>query len=310
MTFDSTNTTPIDQGVIEKPAKPKRPELSSLLFSRFADMIYKFSGIRFEENKNYFLASKLTNRCQALGLDSFESYWQYLNSPSGNMEYGFMIDEITINETFFYRHQPQMDAFREEILHPMVYLKKSKRQNRLRIWSSAASTGDEIYTIALMIKEAGLDKEIGIDLVGTDICTDAIRKAREGVYRKYAVRNIPQDQLDKYFDIDEDKANFTLSKDIRNMVTFHEINLMDKMRVGSLGHFDIVICRNILIYFDDASKERVVENIFNATNPEGLLILGHSENIYSLRHLFKQDKSRSAAIAYLRQPPGTPKYTV
>ncbi len=310
MTFDSTNTTPIDQGVIDKPARPKRPELSSLLFSRFADMIYKFSGIRFEENKNYFLASKLNNRCQALGLDSFESYWQYLNSPSGNMEYGFMIDEITINETFFYRHQPQMEAFREEVLQPMIYLKKSKRQTRLRIWSCAASTGDEIYTIALMIKEAGLDKQLTIELVGTDICTEAIRKARAGVYRKYAVRNIPPAQLATYFTTDEENSAYTLSQDVRNMVTFKEVNLMDKMRVGSLGHFDIVICRNILIYFDDASKEQVVENIYNATNADGLLVLGHSENIYSLRHLFKQDKSRSTAIAYLKQPPGTAKYTV
>ena len=296
------NTTPT--------ATSERPQLSDVMFKKFAEMIYSMSGIRFQENKAYFLSSKLLNRCSALGLDSFEAYFSYLESPNGRTEYGHLIDEITINETFFYRHLPQLQAFQQEVLMPLTFLKKSKRDTRLRIWSCAASTGDEIYTIALIIDSLGLKSDFTIELVGTDICHDALEKARAGVYRKYAVRNIPQNILTKHFTHDQTTDTYLLSDEIKSMCKFQECNLMDSTRTSAIGKFDIAICRNVLIYFDEESKEKVLQNIANNLTEDSTLMLGHSENIYSQRHIFKQDKARSASISYTKQPPGTKKHTV
>ncbi|MDD9912748.1 MAG: protein-glutamate O-methyltransferase CheR [Alphaproteobacteria bacterium] len=289
---------------------PARPQLGEVMFNKFSELIYEISGIRFQFNKAYFLSSKLLNRCNALGIDTFEAYYSYIMGASGRTEYGYLLDEITINETFFFRHQPQLDAFEKEILMPLVYMKKSHRQNKIRIWSCAASTGDEAYTTALMIKNLNLDDEFEFDIVGTDICHDALQKARAGVYKQYAVRNIPQNLLQKYFTQDPIANTYGLSDEIKKMVHFQEANLMDATRLAALGKFDIAFCRNVLIYFDEASKEKVLMNIYNAIADDGTLLLGHSENIYSQRHIFKQDKQRTAAIAYTKQPPGTPKHTV
>jgi chemotaxis protein methyltransferase CheR len=298
----SSNAKPTDA--------PARPQLSDVMFDKFADLIYSLSGIRFQANKSYFLSSKLYLRCQALGIDTFESYFTYLESPSGKTEYGYLVDEITINETFFYRHLPQLQAFQQEVLTPMTFLRKSQRQNRLRIWSCAASTGDEAYTTALMIKSMNLDADFTIEIVGTDICHEALQKAREAKYRQYAVRNIPENLLQKYFVEDTTSHTFQLSDEIRKMVRFQECNLMDSQRIATLGKFDLAFCRNVLIYFDEPSKEKALTNIYNALSEDGILMIGHSENIYSQRHLFKQDKTRQAAIAYTKQPAGTPKHTV
>lgn len=293
-----------------------RPQLSDALFQRFATLIYELSGMRFEPNKAYFLASKIDVRVQALGLKGFEAYLAYLDSPSGKSEYGFLIDEVTINETFFFRHEPQLQAFRDEILMPLVFARKAQRQLKFRIWSAASSTGDELYTIALMLKEMGLvGKDMQFELIGTDICHDALEKARNGVYRKYNIRNVPPAVLQQWFTHSAGEGgmgseSWALKPDIKQMCKFQEGNLMDSLRTGALGKFDIIFCRNVLIYFDEESKEKVVKNLAANLADDGFILLGHSENVYGQRHIIKPDKSHSSAIAYNKAPPGTPKYNV
>ena len=292
-----------------------RPQLSDALFTKFAALIYDLSGMRFEANKAYFIASKLDLRVQALGLKNFEAYLAYLESPSGRSEYGFLIDEITINETFFYRHEPQLQAFRDEVLMPMIFARKAQRQMRFRILSAAASTGDELYTLALMLKDAGLlGKDMTFELVGIDICHDALQKARAGVYRKYNIRNVPAAILQQNFDHAPGSGGgtetWTLKPEVKALCRFQEGNLMDGTRMAALGKFDIIFCRNVLIYFDEASKEKVVRNLSGILTDDGFVLLGHSENIYSQRHILRPDKTHTNAIAYSKAPPGTPKYNV
>ncbi|RYG61011.1 MAG: protein-glutamate O-methyltransferase CheR [Alphaproteobacteria bacterium] len=292
-----------------------RPQLSDPLFQKFAALIYDLSGMRFEANKAYFVASKIDIRVQALGLKNFEAYLAYLESPSGRAEYGFLIDEITINETFFFRHEPQLQAFRDEILMPMVAARRSQRQTRFRILSAAASTGDELYTIALMLKDLGyIGKDIQFELVGTDICHDALQKARAGVYRKYNIRNVPASMLATNFEHTVGNGigteSWSIKPEIKQLCRFQEGNLMDSLRLGALGKFDIIFCRNVLIYFDEESKEKVVRNLASMLADDGFILLGHSENVYSQRHILKPDKTHTNAIAYTKAPPGTPKYNV
>ncbi len=292
-----------------------RPQLSDSLFTKFAALIYELSGMRFEPNKAYFIASKLDIRVQALGLKNFEAYLSYLESPAGRAEYGFLVDEITINETFFFRHEPQLQAFRDEVLMPMVFARRAQRQMRFRILSAAASTGDELYTIALMLKDMGLTgKDMTFELIGTDICHDALNKARAGVYRKYNIRNVPPGLLQQNFDHTPGAGGgtetWTIKPDVKAMYRFQEGNLMDATRLSTLGKFDIIFCRNVLIYFDEASKEKVVRNLTGILVDDGYVLLGHSENVYSQRHILRPDKTHTNAIAYTKAPPGTPKFNV
>jgi chemotaxis protein methyltransferase CheR len=311
-------TSPVTPPVGTTPlggAIPNRPQMSDALFAKFANLVYELSGMRFEPNKAYFLVSKIDVRVQALGLKSFEAYMAYLEGPTGKAEYGFLIDEVTINETFFFRHEPQLQSFRDEVLMPLVFARRAQRQSRFRIWSAAASTGDELYTIALMLKDLGLvGKDLQFELVGTDICHDALEKARAGVYRKYNIRNVPPGLLQQYFVHDTSAGTnaetWTLKPDIKSMCRFQEGNLMDGGRTAALGKFDIIFCRNVLIYFDESSKEKVVRNMANNLADDGFILLGHSENVYGQRHILRPDKTHSAAIAYIKAPPGTPKYDV
>ena len=283
--------------------------LSDALFGRFADFIYDDAGIRFQPNKAYFLSSKLSVRANSLGMDSLEEYYNFLQTPAARgQEHKEMIDAITINETFFFRNEPQLAAFEKDILVPLVQKRRQEGQNKVRFWSCAASTGDEPYTLALQLKSretefAGMQFEI----VGTDICQQALRTATAGVYRQYAVRNIPHDLMQRYFHHDDSTKLYHLSDDIKRMVTLKHINLMDTASIRALGMFDIAICRNVLIYFDDKSKEQVLNNIYNVLKDDGKFVVGHSENIYSQRHIFQTDRENSASIAYVKAPPGTPK---
>lgn len=289
-------------------AAPSRPQLTDAMFQKFASLVYELSGMKFEPSKNYFLASKIDNRVQALGLKSFEAYLGYIESPSGRTEHGHLMDEVTINETFFYRHEPQLQAFRDAILQPMLFARRAARRMTFRILSAASSTGDELYTIALMLQDMGVvGKDITFDLIGTDISHDVVAKAKLGIYKKYNIRNVPAPLLQKYFKQDVSADTWTLAPEIRSMCKFQEGNLMDPTRCNALGKFDIIFCRNVLIYFDENGKEMVCKHLANMLADDGFVLMGHSENVYGQRHILRPDKTHMAAIAYTKAPPGTPK---
>ncbi len=287
-----------------------RPPLRREQFNRLADLIYDLAGIRFQENKAYFLASKINQRVEALGLQDYDDYWNFLNSVSGRTEYGHLMDAVTINETFFFRNQPQLEKLETDILQPMFTKARSDNRNTLRYWSCACSTGDEIYTLALQLLSMDGAQGLNHELVGTDINRDVVAIGRKANYRPYAVRNVPPALLQRYFAEDKVAQTFQLSDDVKKMVNLMEMNLLDGNRIKSMGKFDIIICRNVLIYFDDESKDKVMQNLYDVLNDDGVLILGHADDIYNQRHLFKLDRERSAVLAYQKQPPGTPKLNV
>lgn len=281
--------------------------MSDDLFNRFVDLVYQISGIRFTSAKAYFLSSKLDLRRKAFGLQTLEDYYRFLQQPHAKTtEYPLLLNEITINETFFYRNQPQLTAFETQILQPMIAEKRKNRDLSLRFLSAACSTGDEPYTFALQLESTGIARDFKVDIVGADISRRALDSAKAGVFSKYAIRNIPPPQLQRFFTPSENDTH-TINPDIRKKVTFTEGNLQDGTRLRTLGKFDIIFCRNVLIYFDEKSKEQVLMNLASLLNDTGYLLLGHSENIYSQRHIFKQVKEKMAALAYQKAPPGTPK---
>jgi len=287
-----------------------RPPLARGQFNRLADLIYDLAGIRFEENKAYFLASKIQQRITALSLAGYDAYLAHLNSPSGRMEYGHLMDAVTINETFFFRNQPQLERLEDEVLKPLFTKRRQENKSKMRYWSCACSTGDEIYTLALQLKSMADAQGLQHELIGSDINREVVATGRKGEYRTYAVRNVPPALLQRYFKEDPATQTFMLTDDIKSMVQLHEMNLLDSGRIKSMGPFDVIFCRNVLIYFDEESKERVVQNLYDALAEDGVLILGHADDIYGQRHLFKADRERQQVLAYLKQPPGTPKLNV
>lgn len=285
----------------------ERPSLTPSQFSRFADIIYKISGIRFQESKAYFLASKLDLRQKSLGLTTVDGYYDYLiGQAPRSKEFDLLLNEVTINETFFYRNQSQIDIFNNQILKEVMENKRKKADRKIRIWSAASSTGDEAYTIAIDFLEKGFHKEFNLEIVGTDISHKALEIAKNGVYKKYSIRNIPTHILTKYFNV-VDEYNYELKDEIKKYVTFKHCNLSDAIVCKSLNKFDITFCRNVLIYFDRESREKVLQNIYNNLNDDGYLLVGHSENLYAERHLFINCKDKLEALAYVKAPKGTEK---
>ena len=241
-------------------------------------------------------------------MNSFEEYYNYLQTPAAKVnEYPALMDAITINETFFFRNQPQLESVERNFMMPLITKYRQTGQRKFRIWSCASSTGDEAYTMALQILGMEGVKDFQFEIVGTDICRDAITKAKKAVYKKYAIRNIPPDMLQRYFDTSADGMDFTLKDEVKRMVSFQECNLLDDSRIRMLGKFDLAFCRNVLIYFDGDSKEKALMNIYNALSSDGYLVAGHSENLYSHRHIFQICKEDSQAHCYVKAPEGTEK---
>jgi len=276
--------------------------LSNELFDKFVDLIYGISGIKFTQTKSYFLTSKLELRRKALALKTLDDYYRFLQQPHAKTtEYPNLLSEVTINETFFFRNQPQLEAFEKDILIPIINEKRRNHDLSLRIWSAASSTGDEAFTTAMQLLAGSYAKDFRVEIVGTDISRRAIEAANKGVYGSYATRNIPPPLINRFF-TDLNNGTHEIKPELKQMVTFKEGNLQDSAQVRMLGKFDIVFCRNVLIYFDEDSKRKVLENIASTMKPTSYLLIGHSENLYPYRDIFKQDLDIVRALAYKIAP--------
>jgi len=286
-----------------------RASIESSLFKKYVDFIYDQTGIRFEESKNYFVASKVGRRCEVLGLADANAYFDYITTgPDRRTELPFFIDNITVHETFFFRNEPQLHAFERDILAPLVAAKRLSNDKKIRIWSAACSTGDEVYTTILQVLKNDW-ADITWEFVGTDISQQAVKDAEKAHYSRYAVRNIPADLMSKHVTA-LDEHTFSINETVKKHARFSVANLKEPSEIRRLGKFDIVICRNVLIYFDDKSKEQVLWNIYDTMTDNSLLLVGHSENLYAYKHIFKADSKLASAFAYHKAPEGTEKLHV
>ena len=275
-------------------------KLSDDTFLQLRKFIYERTGIFFADNKKYLLESRVSRRLSALGLNSYQGYFSILMNGQGEAELSHLINSITINETFFFRNEPQFNVLEEWILPELIRKRKEDGTNKVRIWSAASSTGEEPHTIALIIREKFQPRFpfTKFEIVGTDINTQVLDTARRGVYKDYAVRNIPKAYLDKYCRQDGDK--FVLSEEVRKMTDFRQMNLFDRNAMRAMRGFDVVFAANVLIYFDFNSKQTVVSSIYDSLNKGGYFFVGYSETLYGLTQVFKPvhfDK----AIAYRKE---------
>ncbi|OQX86631.1 MAG: chemotaxis protein [Candidatus Omnitrophica bacterium 4484_70.2] len=262
-------------------------ELSIKDFIKFRDLIYKKTGLFFEEKKIYFLKKRLSKRMEELEIKSTVEYYQLLSfGDKSEDELQRLIDLLTTNETYFFREFEQLQAFAEYCL-PEICEKKEKNSNyKLKIWSAGCSTGEEPYTLAIILLEMLdnfrlWDKEI----VATDIDSVALKRAERGVYDDRSVKDVPEEYFAKYFTTQSDGYRVTIP--LRKMVTFYKLNLFDDREIARHKNFDFIFCRNVLIYFNDLSRRKVVNYFYEALNPGGYIFLGHSESMSRISSAFK-----------------------
>lgn len=262
-------------------------------FPLLRDLIYSYSGLFFSEDNRYLLERRLSPRLAHRQLSTFHEYYYYLKYDiSREQELSDIMDILTTNETYFFRESFQLKAFTDEIIPELIKVKAKHCEKTIRIWSAGCSTGEEPYTIAMLLLEKPELAGWKIEIIGTDISQRVLHHARKGVYGNTSFRVTEPHYKSRYF-IDQD-GGFRVGDRIREFVTFSRLNLYDSSKYLFLGKIDIIFCRNVIIYFDMLAKKRVIENFYNTLNPGGFLLLGHSESLmnittaFRLRH-FKND---------------------
>ena len=281
------------------PASPDRSTLTEQTFADLRSFIYDHTGIYFQDNKRYLMESRIGKRLGELNLPDYGAYLKHLRKGGMQAELSALVNAITINETFFFRNTPQLEVLESDLLPELIKLREQDGTRRIRIWSAACSTGDEPYTVALMLKEKMLPRypNVQFEIVGTDINTEVLEVARAGTYGGYAMRNVPQPYRAKYFTREGDRH--TLKPEIRTMVTFKHLNLMDRTGMMMMRNIDLILCANVLIYFDTASKQKVVSSFYDSLLPGGHLLVGFSETLFGITQAL-QPVRFDKTIAYKR----------
>ena len=262
--------------------------VSDPVWTRIRDLIYQVSGIYQPENKFYLLASRCNVRMKAVGARTPREYLDYLMArPNRDAEMRNLLNEITIGETCLFRSMPQIDALRKVVIPSLAEAKKKLSFTKLRFWSAGCSTGEEPYTLAMILLEETQTTLKGwtFEVVATDLNDRSVAKAQEGVYNDYAVRNVPPDFMKKYFT--QIGSNFRVSDSVRPFVTFTRLNMLDDSKMLFMRGIDAIFCCNVLIYFDGKSKTRTVQHFYNALFSNGYFLLGHSESLYGISEKFR-----------------------
>ncbi|MDX1582988.1 MAG: protein-glutamate O-methyltransferase CheR [Thermoanaerobaculia bacterium] len=259
-------------------------DLPDDVFRKIRDAIYNRCGIYFSDNNKYLLQKRLSARAKELNFDSFQKYFYFLEyDRSADKEFEQIFDLVTTNETYFFREPAQLSAFSEEIVPELLDLYGTRK---IRIWSAGCSSGEEPYTIAILLDQKGYFGRGTFEIFGSDISQSVLSRARSGTYRESSFRATDADVRDEYFNRQENNT-WKINDAIRNRVSFGKLNLYESVRVAMLGTVDVIFCRNVIIYFDDDSKKRVVSNFHDRLRDGGYLLLGHSESLISLSTKFK-----------------------
>ncbi|CAM2068778.1 Protein-glutamate O-methyltransferase [Sulfidibacter corallicola] len=267
-------------------------------YKAIREFVYERSGLFFSDAKLYFIENRVSKRLKSLGMTRYQDYLRHIKSPANADEMNHLFDAVTTNETSFYRNPPQIDAFADHILPKVVESIRARGQRTLKIWSSACSSGEEPYTLAMVLLEKkDLLRGLIPRVYGSDISVEILAKAKEATYQAYTMRNLPPNYKKSYF---EPKGNeFGIASQVRNMVQLSQFNLVDYKSYIKFRSMDIIFCRNVLIYFDLKVKRQIIKNFFDCLNNQSFLLIGHSESLHNINRDFKLEHF-SRALAYLK----------
>jgi chemotaxis protein methyltransferase CheR len=259
------------------------PRLKPEEFRLIRELVNRFCGILLSDTATLKVERRLGERLGALGMKAFSDYYRHLlYHPERKQELEHAIDLLTTNETYFFRERAQLTAFRDEVLPILRDIGQARRN--LTIWSAGCSTGEEVYTLAILIKESGLFPDWDIQIFGNDISRRVLHVARRAVYGESSFRNLPDEYRDYFI---ETSAGRAVIPSVRSMCHFGHFNLLDEPRAAMVGQVDAILCRNVLIYFDQASRMKLIQMFFRRLRPGGFLMLGHSESLLSVSTAFE-----------------------
>jgi chemotaxis protein methyltransferase CheR len=268
---------------------------------RLCEFLYRRTGMVFTEAKRYYVQRRASERMEATGEGSFAGYFARLRADSGG-EIEQIINAFTVNETYFFREDHQLRCLSRDILPERVAAKR--RGEAIRIWSAPCSTGEEPYSVALWLLENWPDVDAyDIEIVGSDIDTRALEAAQAGVFGRRALMRLSPELVAKYFAPDG-PGRWRILDDLRDSVRFTSVNLVEPASTRAHGSFDVIFCRNVLIYFDDASRRVAAENLYDALVPGGYICLGHTESMSRISPLFEV-RRHADAIVYQRPTEGS-----
>jgi chemotaxis protein methyltransferase CheR len=263
-------------------------------FRRLCEFLYRRTGMVFTEAKRYYVERRVKDRMAATGTTSFASYFVRLRGDLlGEIEH--IVNAFTVNETYFYREDHQLRCLTSDLLPRRTAAKPPLAP--IRLWSVPCSTGEEPYSIAIWLLENWPQVDsYDIEIIGSDIDTRVLEAAYQGVYGSRALMRLAPDLIAKYFTpIGEDR--WRIVDELRQSVRFSPVNLIDAQDIGAYGRFDVIFCRNVLIYFDDASRRVAAENLYESLMPGGYICLGHAESMSRISPLFEV-RRYSDAIVY------------
>jgi chemotaxis protein methyltransferase CheR len=264
----------------------EQQELKLEDFILFRDFIHERTGMFFAENKMYLVKNRLANRMSQLGIKNYKDYFYMVKYDTSMNEFNALINLLTTNETSFFRNLPQLQAFSDEVLPLIVKPKIASGNRNLRIWSAGCSTGEEPYTLSMMI----MDKipnhaQYNIEIIANDIAESVLQAARKGIYHELTLRTTPQQYIDKYF---TKKGNvYHINDNVKKLIKFSQINLLDQAKMSLMKDVDLVFCRNVTIYFSEDAKKKVVKSFYSSLVKGGYYFIGHAESLHGISKAFK-----------------------
>lgn len=247
----------------------------------FAELLRSHCGLHFGAETRFLLEKRVIRRMSQRSLSNYAAYhYELRNASHQDGELAQLIDDVTTNETYFFRERGQLRALIGEIF-PEALMQRRERSNRpITVWSAGCASGEEPYSIVILAREAGLDPESDLRVYASDISRRMLRKARQGIYRESAFRETESYLRERYFK--EKDGQWKISDEIKRHVDFIHINLMDRSKIALLGAMDVILCRNVIIYFDIESKRKLIRAFEEKLRPGGHLLLGHSESLINL----------------------------
>jgi chemotaxis protein methyltransferase CheR len=251
---------------------------------RLCEFLYRRTGMSFADSKRYYIDRRLAERIAATGSASFQAYFAILRSDA-DREIEHLVNAFTVNETYFNREDHQLRCMTSDLLGEAVRIKKAGEP--IRIWSIPCSTGEEPYSIAIWLMENWPEVDShNIEIVGSDIDTRALEAAAAGIYGERALMRLTKNVVERYFQ-PADGGRYQIDPGLRSSIQFTRTNLIDAQDMARYRGFDLVFCRNVLIYFDDASRRMAAENLYDCLRPGGYICLGHSETMSRISPLFR-----------------------
>ncbi len=287
------------------------PQLQPDEFRLMRELINRFCGMSFSDDAQFVFERRLRDRLRELGLSDFTQYYHHLRyHPNAKAEIEAAVDALVTNETYFFREEYQLRAFLHEILPELKERLEAEGKRSLTIWSAGCSTGEEVYTLAILVDHSGLFEGWDVRIFGNDISRRVLATARRATYGASSFRATPP-QYERYFE--PVGSGRQVVPHIRAMCHFGHLNLLDRDRSALIGRADVVFCRNVLIYFDERARRAVIDTFYERLYPGGYLLLGHSESLlnsttaFELVHLssdmvYRRPRFRGLALDGTEEP--------